>query len=301
VPAAGVEPQREWTRDQLLRALANPSREFLSERLGLRLPDSSERLPESEPFALDDGLDRWQRQSRLLDLALAQPQLDEDALARRLLAEGRIAPGAAGRAALAHSLEALEPALAAWRGDARETVSLPYELELGEFRLSGVLPRVRPDGLRQFTASKAHGKTLLALGLDALVWSAMGRTDPIDRIVCEQPRAQLAPLPQSVAREKLEKLLALAVRARVEVLPFMPKAGLELVRADDEAKGLRDAEKSWRGDFGEGRDAWVSTALRGEAPFVDAEATRRFARLAREVFDRLPGWNIDADEEAEDE
>jgi exodeoxyribonuclease V gamma subunit len=294
-----VEEQTDWTREQLLRALKNPAREFLTERLGLRLPESSERLPESEPFALDDGLDRWQRQSRLLDLALAQPQLDVAALAQRMLAEGRIAPGAAGRAALAHSLEALEPALEAWRGDRREMETLPYELELGRFRLSGVLPRVLPAGLRQFTASKAHGKTLLALGLDALVWSALGRTDEIDRVVCEQPRLRFAPLPQMLARQKLESLIAMALEARVQALPFMPKAALEFWRKGEEAAGLKAAEKSWHGDFGEGRDPWVNMALRGAEPFVDEAATRRFVGLARFVFEKMPGLEVQDEAESE--
>jgi len=300
LPAAEVEPQLEWTREQLLRALANPAREFLAERLGLRLAESSERLPESEPFALDDGLDRWQRQSRLLDLALAQPQLDEAALARRLLAEGRIAPGAAGRAALAHSLEALAPALEAWRGDTRAATSLPYEIELGRFRLKGVLPRVMPDGLRQFTASKAHGKTLLALGLDALIWSALGREDSIDRIVCDEPRVQLAPLPATVARDKLASLLEFALQARVQALPFMPKAALAFLQGKDEAKGLRAARESWQHErFGEGRNSWVAMALRGAEPFVDEDASERFKGLSRFIFAQMPGLDLAADADAE--
>jgi exodeoxyribonuclease V gamma subunit len=299
VPPADAGQQLDWTREQLLRAISNPSREFLGERLALRLPESSERLPESEPFALDDGLDRWQRQNRLLDLALAQPQLDEAALAKRLLAEGRIAPGAAGRAALAHSLEALEPALEAWRGDRQTMQPLAYELELGRFRLSGVLPRVLPAGLRQFTASKAHGKTLLALGLDALVWSALGRTDEIDRVVCEQPRLRFAPLPQMLARQKLESLIAMALEARVQALPFMPKAALEFWRKGEEAAGLKAAEKSWHGDFGEGRDPWVNMALRGAEPFVDEAATRRFVGLARFVFEKMPGLEVQDEAESE--
>jgi exodeoxyribonuclease V gamma subunit len=299
LPAPGVEPQLEWTREQLLRALANPAREFLAERLGLRLPESSERLPESEPFALDDGLDRWQRQGRVLDLALAQPHIDEAALAQRLLAEGRLAPGAAGRAALAHSLAALAPALQAWHGDPRPTSALPYELELGRFRLSGVLPRVLPDGLRQFTASKAHGKTLLALGLDALVWSALGREDSIDRIVCEQARVELAPLPASIARAKLASLLEFALQARLEALPFMPKAGLEFLRGKDEAAGRKAAEKSWGGEFGEGRNPWVAAALRGAEPFVDEDATQRFQGLSRFVFAQMPGLEVGGEAEAE--
>jgi exodeoxyribonuclease V gamma subunit len=304
LPPPQVAVQSEWTREQLLRALSNPAREFLSERLGLRLAASSERMPESEPFALDDGLDRWQRDGRVLDLCLAQPELDEAALARRLLAEGRIAPGAAGRAALARSLDAIAPALNAWRGDPRPVAPLPYTLELGDFRLNGVLPRVHPDGLRQFTASKAHGKTLLALGLDALVWSALGHTQPIDRIVSEQARLQLPPLPPAQARAKLLELLEFAVRARREALPFMPKAGLEFARIEDAAKAQKKAGDAWDGEFGEGRDAWVGMALRGAEPFVDAEATLRFARLARALFDGLPGVAAGADEaepEAEDD
>ena len=158
-----------------------------------------------------------------------------------------------------------------------------------------MLPRVLPDGLRQFSASKAHGKTLLALGLDALVWAALGREGSIDRVVCGQPRVQLAPLPQMVAREKLESLLEFALQARVEPLPFMPKAALEWLCGKDEAAGLKAAEKSWHASYGEGQDGWVATALRGAEPFVDEGATARFMALSREVFARMPGLPADGE------
>ncbi|MEO8161349.1 MAG: hypothetical protein ABI588_08000, partial [Arenimonas sp.] len=289
LPAPEVAAQMQWTRDQLLGALSNPSREFLSERLGVRLAESSERLPEAEPFALDDGLDRWQRDGRVLDLCLAQPELGEAALAQRLLAEARIAPGAAGRAALARSMDEIAPALAAWRGDSRPLSTLPYSLELGAFQLGGVLPRVHPEGLRQFTASKAHGKTVLALGIDALVWSALGNSQPIDRIAREQPRLQLPPLPAAQARAKLLALLELAQRARTEALPFMPKAGLRFAEQADPSKASKHASTAWDDPFGESHDPWVDVALRGAMPFEDAGATARFGALAIEVFDGLPG------------
>jgi exodeoxyribonuclease V gamma subunit len=293
--------QTEWTREQLLGALANPAREFLRERLGLLLGEGSERLPETEPFALDDGLDRWQRDGRVLDLSLANPLIDEDALARRLLAEGRIAPGAAGRAALAESLEAVGEALQHWRRDPRPVASLPYTLELGEFRLSGVLPRVLPDGLRQFTASKAHGKTVLALGIDALVWAALGRSEPIDRIVCAESRVQFAPPSQEHACAKLLQLLHLALRARTRVLPFMPKAGLHFVNAADADKARAAAMNSWLlANGGEGNDRWVATALRGAQPFVHESATQEFAEIARAIFEGLPGVDA-AGAEGEDD
>jgi exodeoxyribonuclease V gamma subunit len=286
---ADAAPQREWTREQLLRALANPSREFLRERLGLRIAEPDDALPEDEPFALDDGLDRWQRDGRVLALCLARPDLDADALARRLLAEGRVAPGAAGRAALRRSLDALAPALEAWRDDGLVAQPLPYALDLDGIVLGGVLPQVTPAGLRQFSASQAHGKTLLALGLDALAWSALGLGGDIDRIVHGQPRLRLPPLSPAVARGKLRDLVTLALQAREQVLPFMPNAGLAFAREDDDAKATRRAAADWAGEFGEGGDPWVAVALRGAQPFTDAAATRAFADLARRVFRGLPG------------
>jgi exodeoxyribonuclease V gamma subunit len=285
LPAPEVEPQLEWTREQLLRALANPSREFLAERLGLRLAESSERLPESEPFALDDGLDRWQRQSRLLDLALAQPQLDEAALARRLLAEGRLAPGAAGRAALAYSLEALAPALEAWRGDTRASTSLPYELELGRFRLSGVLPRVMPDALRQFTASKAHGKTLLALGLDALVWAALGRGhDRPHRLRAAAP--QLRRCRDAGARE-LPRCSRLRCARVGKALPFMPRRPQFLQETRIRPRACASARIPGAAIFGKA-GSWVATALRGAEPF-ETPGHRALRESRAMVFSRRAG------------
>jgi exodeoxyribonuclease V gamma subunit len=295
-------PQTEWTREQLLGAVSNPAREFLRDRLGLLLTEGSERLPETEPFALNDGLDRWQRDGRVLDLCIANPLIEEAALARRLLAEGRIAPGAAGRAALAESLEAVGEALRHWRQDPRPLTTLPYSLELGEFRLSGVLPRVLPDGLRQFTASKAHGKTLLALGIDALVWAALGHEEQIDRVVCGEERVLITPPSRQEAEDKLLELLRLAQRARSEALPFMPKAGVHFVQMADPDKARGAAMASWQmANGGEGNDRWVATALRGAQPFAQEAATQRFSELAREVFRDLPGVKSAESAEARDD
>jgi exonuclease V gamma subunit len=157
----------------------------------------------------------------------------------------------------------------------------------------------RDLGLRQFTASKAHGKTLLALGIDALVWSALGRGEEIDRIVCGEARQRLAPLPPEAARAKLAALLAFAQRARTEALPFKPKAGLNFVQQADAAKARDKAFKSWTSDQGgEGGDRWVATALRGAQPFLHEAATQRFAELARVVFVGLPGVEVSGAGEA---
>ena len=298
--AAGVpepEPAPEplavqaWTREQLVRALAHPPREFLCERLGLRLPEGSERLPEEEPFAADDGLGQYALDRRLFELALQPDMASHDALAQRLLAEGRIAPAAAGRLAMDESLDRIGPALAAWRAaDGGPPRVVPYLIEWDGLRLSGSLPHVYADGLRQFSPGRGHGRNLIALGVDVLVWSALGETQPVLRVLREGGEQRIAPPPQAQARAKLRQLLAVAARARREPLPFMPKAGALWVCAEDESEGRKEARQAWLNERGgEGHDAWVRLALRGAMPFEDAQATEGLALLAHTIFHGLPG------------
>src|SRR3990167_365348 len=95
---------KEWTREQLVRVLSPPPQAFLTRGLGLHLPEKQDRLPEEEPFDSIDGLDRYHLDARVLDACLDDPALATETLVMRLLAEGRIAPGAAGIAATRQSL-----------------------------------------------------------------------------------------------------------------------------------------------------------------------------------------------------
>lgn len=283
----------DWTREQLVRVLSHPARAYLSQRLGLRLPDAQDRLPDEEPFDSNHGLERFQLDARVLDACLDEPMLWAEGLAARLLAEGRIAPGAAGRIAIAESLKRLGPALGAWRGQGGQPRKLAYSLDLDGLRLTGVLPRVHDDGLRQFSASKGHGKTLLALGVDALAWFACAETAPVERIVSGAPLQRIEAIPAAQAQAKLSGLIALAQHAQAVALPFMPRAGLDLVAAGDLDAGLRAAAKAWLDDHGEGADAWVQLALRGGMPFAsDPAVTRTFVQIAHQVFAGLPGVAI---------
>lgn len=280
----------DWSRDQLVRVLNHPARAYLTRRLGLRLPDAQDRPPDEEPFDSDHGLGRYQLDARVLDLCLDDPILPADALATRLLAEGRIAPGAAGHFAVAESLKRLGPALGAWRGRGGQARKLAYNLELDGLRLTGMLPRVHDDGLRQFSASKGHGKTVLALGVDALAWFACGETAPIERIVSGASLQIIEPLSAVEAQARLSELIALAQHAQDVALPFMPRAGLEFVVADDVDEGLQKATAAWLGEHGEASDAWVQLAWRGNMPFAsDPAATLAFAKIALQVFTDLPG------------
>ena len=280
------------SRNALYRALSNPSREFLSERIGLRLPERRERLPDAEPFDAGNGLHKYALTQRLFDAALAGDTEDRDGLYQRLLAEGLIAPGAAGRQEVAALLERLAPAVHTWRGwGADLPQARSYELQLDSHVLSGTLPRVHASGLRQFSASKKHGKTVLGLGIDALVWSALGECAPIRRLINGNPPELIATLPPALARERLQVLLDAFTQARNEALPFMPKAGYAFFQRRDSAGGWKLARKEWTSDFGEGRDPWVRVALRGADPFLDddEQAAEQFRAWSLRVFSALPG------------
>jgi exodeoxyribonuclease V gamma subunit len=305
LPAADVEPARVITRDALYRALGNPSRYFLSERVGLHLPEHDEHLPEAEPFDRQDGLHRYALTGRVFAAAVAGDADDLKSLCRRLLAEGLIAPGAAGRQQVAAVLGKLQSSIREWRALGSDPPrTLPFQLELGAGVLSGALMHVHDSGLRQFSASHGHGRAVLGLGIDALVWSALGQAGPIQRLVFEQPLQRLAPVAAADARERLRALLEIFSTLREAPLPFMPKAGLAYFQAAP-GKEWSAAREQWipqRG-FGEGHDAWVRLALRGRDPFLDGDqqSARQFESLSTRIFRLLPGADLSVQSEASDD
>lgn len=279
------------TRTSLFRGLSHPPREYLSERIGLRLPERSDRLPDAEPYDGSDGLHKFALVQRMFDATVAGDGENRQAFFQRLLAEGLVAPGAIGLQEVSALLDRLAPAVATWRAwGADEARALPYEIELDGVTLSGTLARVHSAGLRQFSASKGHGKTLLGLGLDALVWSALGRSQPIRRLVDGQPPLEIAPLPAAEARDRLHKLISILAAAQADALPFMPRTGYEWFASSGPAAWSK-ARTSWLGEHGEGGDPWVRMALRGADPFLDGDEQARaaFEQLSAAIFGALPG------------
>ena len=293
-PDAPPDHVRVLSRDSLYRALGNPSKYFLGERVGLHLPEPGERLPDAEPFDRSDGLHRHALNRRVFEAAVAGEAADRDALCQRLLAEGRIAPGAAGTQEVLDVLDKLAPAIKAWRLWGLDAAhALPYSLELGEVTLVGTLEHVHASGLRQFSASKGHGKTLLGLGIDALVWSALGELRPIHRIVADQPPQVIQPLPAELACVRLRKLAGIFSTAATRPLPFMPKAGYAWFKRAPGDAAWKAASDQWstRDGNGEGEDAWVRLALRGRDPFLDGdqESMELFQQLATDIFQAVSG------------
>ena len=294
-PAAAGTP--ELSRATLFGALANPARHFLSQRLALRLPPLEDPLPDSEPF---DSADGWQRHRLGLQVfdALRAGEVDDAALQARLLSQAMLAPGPAGREML-RAVRGLVAGAARsardWAPDAAQ--AMPWRIALPGRDIVGSFAHVHARGLLQFRPGKAHGRVVLDFGLDWLLWSALGETRPVRRLVAGEPPQDIAPMPQAQALARVADLVALADQAAQQALPFLPKSGwvwFQHATSESPEKAEPAARALWCGGgsgfAGEGEDPWVKLALRGQDPFVDGDpgALQHFDELCDRIFRGLP-------------
>ena len=294
-PAPATVP--ELTRAALFRALANPARHFLTQRLALRLPQLEDALPDSEPFDSGDGALRHRLGQQVFE-ALRVGEADEAALQQRLLSQALLAPGPAGRETLRAARGLVAGAARAanqWAPDAAQP--MPWRIALPGRELVGCFERVHSLGLLQFRPGKAQGRVILDMGLDWLLWSALGETRPVLRLLAGTAPREIPPLPQAQALQRLADYGALADQAAQQALPFLPRSGwawYQHATSDTPVRAEPAARALWTGGngyAGEGDDPWVRLALRGQDPFVDGDpgALQHFDELCDRIFRGLPG------------
>lgn len=285
-----AESDNRLDHGTLLRDLLNPSRAWLERRLGLRLSTRDEEASDEEPFDRNDGLHRYGvRETVFEELLRDVGELDVEALRQRLLAQARIAPGAAGRRDVAAAHADLAPLVQQWRAPQRGVGrTLPFELEFGDVRLHGNLPSVFDSGLHQWSLSKGHGRTQMRLGLDALIWSALGQREPVHRLVFDEGPRELVAFDAADAHDALAGLLRVRAAALCEALPWGPFAGFEYMMRIAGGKTEEDAFERARIVWNqrEGHDPWVALALRGRDPFALGNETQaeRFRAISLDVF-----------------
>jgi exodeoxyribonuclease V gamma subunit len=297
-PFAAVLPpplERETHLDHavLLRDLLNPSRAWLERRLGLRLSARGDDAADDEPFDRNEGLHRYGVRETVFEALLcdAGPP-DMESLRRQLLAQARIAPGAAGRHEVALAFSELQPLVRQWRAPQRGVaLTLPFELDIGDVRLHGNLTGAFDSGLHQWSLSRNHGRTQLRLGIEALIWAALGQQMPVHRLVFGEAPQTLPAFGAADAFAALERLLRVHADALREVLPWGPQAGCEymsrIASGKSEEMAFSCAQAIW--EKHEGHDPWVALALRGGDPFCpgNTDAAARFQSISVDVFGAL--------------
>ena len=296
-PETDATPATTIDYAALRRFLIDPPRMFLAERLAVRLDEDEAHLAENEPFVAADALERFNIQQRVYDALLADADIDESALCRRLQAEAELPPGAAGMQRLREIARLARPIAVAVREARRGVASaLPFELALGDVRLTGSLDDVDEAHAIRARVGKQGARNIVRWHLDALVLAALGDPRPVLTFATFEPgdigpRA-LAIHPRDAARDTLRWLIGVMQAGLAKPLPFRPAAAWEwLEHYDGSNAGAADeaAAKQWanRSGGGEGRDAATLLALRGAMPFVDETATGAFHEWTQSLFTAL--------------
>ncbi|HKE47959.1 MAG TPA: exodeoxyribonuclease V subunit gamma [Rhodanobacteraceae bacterium] len=292
-PEADAAPATTIDYKALSRFIIDPPAKFLSERLGVRLDEDEAHLAENEPFVAADALEHFNILQRVYDALLADADVDEDALCRRLQAEAELPPGAAGMQRLREVARLARPIALAVRASRRGVATpLPFELALGDVRLVGALDDVDDAHAIRAKVGRRSARNVVRWHLDALVLAALGDARTVLTFATFEPGdigpRSIATPPREDARATLRWLVGVMQAGLAKPLPFRTGAAWEWLEAlkRDPAGADDAAAKQWitRTGAGEGRDAATQLALRGAMPFRDETATAEFREWAQLIF-----------------
>jgi exodeoxyribonuclease V gamma subunit len=287
-------------RDALQRFFVNPARDWLRERLGLRLPDAALEIVDREPLG-ENGLLRYGATDALLRRDGDSEAVESEAFASWLRAQALLPSGRDGDA-IAQNAHAVALSLLATRAAAVGTDATRIVSVSAAEAAHGIAFRfddVHGDARAIAVAGRPDGKRRLRAGIDHLLLAS---------VLGEQARTHLigydsksnAPveivytgLSQAQASDRLAALLALWREGRESPLPFAPKtafayAALWHAKKDDGAawKAAHTAFAPFGGG-GESEDMWLRLAFRPENLLArfDAAHAQRFREIAIIVFD----------------
>jgi exodeoxyribonuclease V gamma subunit len=288
--------------DELERFLVHPSRWFCQRRLGLFLGLEAELLADREPIEID-ALERWELGDRLLSELVAGASLEEGHAALR--AGGLLPPGSLGLTVYAE----VAPAACRIADRVRQLTAearlepIPVDLEVGGFRVDGVLRDVWACGQVSWRFSRLGRRHELALWLRHLVLQlvapggAARQTILLGQPANEHEEVEARFTPVAAAARELERLVLLYRRAAERPLPLFPEASRVFVRerrearrrgdADAEQRSLEKARMAFSADAehgGESGDRYVKK-LFGERYRPDRDAS--FRLCAEEVLSAL--------------
>lgn len=239
-----AEPETGWQEvelSQLLRFFTNPAAWFLSRRLGVRPDRPDIEAEEREFFALDSRLGYALKQ-QLLEHILAGKETTGLLAAAR--AASKLPPLTAGQAAF-------EIALAEANAFAKRVTPrlsepldpLPLTIEVGDFRLTGILSDIRSDRLMRFRLANMKGQDRLLTWIEHLVLNcaAPNGFPRASLLISRDAELPLPPVVDSAAI--LLDLLKCYREGLCTPLHFFPESSWLYLK-----KGLSEAQRRWYGN-----------------------------------------------------
>ena len=159
----------------------------MKERFGIRLSDEEQTVDETEPLQLD-GLQRWSLRDEIQHRTdEARPERAEpEAVKSLLLARGHLPYGSFGELAYDEAgavVETLREEMTAY-AETRAAEPLNLELEVGEFRLSGVVPHVDSERMVWWRNGRLRARDRIAVCIRQLALMQDGRVPPPGVLIC---------------------------------------------------------------------------------------------------------------------
>jgi exodeoxyribonuclease V gamma subunit len=290
------EASAEWRTvdlNDLARFFANPAKFLLTRRLGIRLEEEDQVLPESEPFALSN-LERYQLEERLLTQRLAGHDLRDYLTLERAtgrLPHGRVAECIYGslRVGVERFVTRTQSYLEGGRGE-----PFPVDLAVGEFRVKGRINGLYGDRLVHLRYGRVRAQDHLRLWISHLA-RELSEYPGISMLVSLRSEGEthwaaweLGPIKEG--EELLAALLGRYWEGLQGPLHFFPRSSwtyarhvLQKGRPEEEA--LDRASNIYVGDDyrrGEAKDPYYHLCFRDTDPLDD-----EFRRLALDLFGPL--------------
>lgn len=283
------------TLEALRRFLLDPAGQFLSQRLGLRLPNPEDDIGDVEPLQLQGALLKSQVQQAVLD---AQLRGDTEDLYASLRARALLPSGALGQRECQQQLSTLRPYAAAYTEWTQGTqpISQLCSVDIDGLRLQGRVQGIHPRGIVRLRPGKFSGSAAIRFGLDWLLANADGAQLPLVVLAGDdkdEARVTLRlsePLTVEAAKAALRVLLQLHAQGMRSALPFAPYTGWAIYTAGPE-RAQSVAKEKWYGsdfsEFAESNHAAIALAFRGRDPLATDAGYAEFAHNSQRIFEAV--------------
>lgn len=292
-PLPALERPAAISLPELRRFFTQPAQSWLSQRLGIRLPDPPQAMEDIEPLDLaGPGLERHQLQQLLLQAALSD---DSQQLYERLLARGKVPSGAFGRGQLQQLVRDVLPYAQLWQQgvDAAALHSVACTVQIAGITLHGRVGDVLDERVARLRIGKRNAGTVVRNGLDWLLLCAAGHPRALWQLY-QDPQDDLGPhlqpaLSAAAASTALAQLVRLYLQGLQQPLPYAPRTALAIYQADAHAR-QEAAASSWYGSdysYAEASEDSHQLVWRGCDPLADPERWQRFEQTSLQVMQLL--------------
>lgn len=263
-------PSRELSLTELEQFFANPARDFLRDRFGIRLSDDEDSQDEYEPLEIN-SLEKYQLRAELIkrEGIGRAGQFDYERLRPRELASGALPHGGFGELIFDDAESALESLNTHLDEHAAALAAEPtrIEFEVAGFQVAGYLPNIGKDDSGQpymvwWRNGKRRSIDLIAIHLRQLAWQAALKSPLTTRAFWLDKTEIIAPPgdPSNVqSNDPSLTMMASWLEARWRglsaPLPFFPETSLAYARKFAKGDGgleacLAAARVAWRTESG---------------------------------------------------